>query len=99
MENVFHGRYARSALILGHARGVILLAVAKAGCELQELAPREVKRAVTGSGNASKDQVGAMVARLLRLSQIPRPADAADGVAIALTELLRREPRVRLTAR
>ena len=55
-----------------------------------------VKRAVTGTGAATKDQVAAMVTRLLHLASAPRPADAADGVAIALTQLLRLAPRIQL---
>ncbi len=96
VESVFFGRHAQSALILGHARGVILLAAAQSALSLIEIAPSEVKRAVTGTGRATKAQVGEMVARLLRLAAPPTPADAADGVAIALTALLRLEPRVRL---
>jgi crossover junction endodeoxyribonuclease RuvC len=96
VEGLFHGRNARSALILGHARGVVLLAAARAGRTVAEISPAEVKRAVTGSGSASKAQVGAMVMKLLRLATTPKPADAADGVAIALTHLLRLQPRARL---
>ncbi len=96
LENVFHGRNARSALVLGHARGVVMLAAARVPIPVAEITPAEVKRAVTGTGAASKEQVGAMVARLLRLAAPPAPADAADGVAIALTHLLRAMPRARL---
>lgn len=91
VEGLFHGRNARSALILGHARGVILLAAAQAGLPVAEISPAEVKRAVTGTGAATKPQVAAMVMRLLRLASAPTPADAADGVAIALTHLLRQQ--------
>ncbi len=98
VEGLFHGRNARSALILGHARGVVLLAAARAGLGVAEVSPAEVKRAVTGTGAATKSQVGAMVMRLLRLASAPAPADAADGVAIALTHLLRMQPRARLMA-
>lgn len=97
VEGLFHGRNARSALVLGHARGVVLLAVTKAGLAVSEISPAEVKRAVTGTGAATKPQVGAMVMRLLHLASSPTPADAADGVAIALTHLLRIEPRARMT--
>jgi len=93
LENVFHGRNARSALVLGHARGVVMVVAARRGLDIAEITPAEVKRAVTGTGAASKDQVGMMVARLLRLASAPSPADAADGVAIALTHLLRAVPR------
>jgi crossover junction endodeoxyribonuclease RuvC len=97
VEGLFHGRNARSALILGHARGVVLLAATRACIAVAEISPAEVKRAVTGTGSATKPQVGAMVMRLLRLTAPPSPADAADGVAIALTHLLRVRPRARMT--
>ena len=98
VEGLFHGRNARSALILGHARGVVLLAATRAGLSVAEISPAEVKRAVTGTGAATKTQVGAMVKRLLHLVAAPKPADAADGVAIALTHLLRMQPRARMMA-
>jgi crossover junction endodeoxyribonuclease RuvC len=84
VEDVFHGKNSQSALKLGHARGAILLAVAHAGVELAEYAPREIKKAVVGNGNATKDQVGFMVQQHLRLKNPPASADAADGVAAAL---------------
>jgi crossover junction endodeoxyribonuclease RuvC len=96
VEGLFHGKNARSALVLGHGRGVVLLAVDRAGLPVAEISPAEVKRAVTGTGAATKGQVGEMVARLLRLAAPPAPADAADGTAIALTHLLRLMPRMRL---
>lgn len=97
VEGLFHGRNARSALVLGHARGIVLLAACKAGLTVAEISPAEVKRAVTGTGAATKPQVGAMVMRLLHLTASPAPADAADGVAIALTHLLRARPRAKLS--
>ncbi len=96
VEGIFHGKNARSALILGHARGVVLLAGERAGLPIAEISPAEVKRATTGMGAATKQQVGTMVTRLLRLVEPPSPADAADGVAIALTQLMRLTPRARL---
>lgn len=96
LENVFVGRNARTALILGHARGVVMLTAARRSVVVAEITPAEVKRAVTGSGAATKPQVAAMVARLLRLASAPEPADAADGVAIALTHLIRMAPRTNL---
>ena len=98
VEGLFHGKNARSALVLGHARGVVLLAANRAGLEVAEISPAEVKRAVTGTGAATKTQVSAMVMKLLHLVAAPKPADAADGVAIALTHLLRSRPRARMTA-
>ena len=89
VETVFVANNPRSALILGHARGVVLLAGARAGVTVTEYAPRDVKAAVVGAGSATKAQIQMMVARLLRLKTPPKPADAADGVAIALTHCLR----------
>ncbi len=99
VEGLFHGRNARSALLLGHARGVVLLAATRAGLAVAEISPAEVKRAVTGTGAASKLQVAAMVMHLLRLAASPKPSDAADGVAIALTHLMRIQPRARMAMR
>ena len=84
VEEVFHGKNAQSALKLGHARGAILLAAAHHDVMIAEYAPRHIKKAVVGTGNATKDQVGFMVQQQLKLKEIPTPADAADGVAIAL---------------
>ena len=89
IETVFVAHNARSALVLGQARGVVLLAAAQAGVPLAEYQPSVVKQAVTGTGAATKVQVQQMTARLLHLAAPPRPADAADGVAIALTHCLR----------
>jgi len=89
VEEAFHARSARTTLVLGHARGVILLAGEIAGVTLAEYSPAMIKKTVTGRGAAMKPQVGYMVAQLLRLRQAPAPADAADGVAVALTHLLR----------
>lgn len=88
VEGVFFGRNARTTVVLGHARGVILLAAEEAGVPVTEYAPRLVKKTVVGEGGALKQQVGYMVARLLKLESPPHPADAADAVAIALTHLL-----------
>jgi crossover junction endodeoxyribonuclease RuvC len=90
LENAFYHKNVRTTLVLGHARGVVLLAAQQAGLVIAEYPPATVKKTVVGAGGAHKSQVGAMVARLLRLRQAPRPADAADGVAVALTHLLRR---------
>jgi crossover junction endodeoxyribonuclease RuvC len=88
VEGIFFGRNARSTVVLGHARGVVLLAAAEAGLDVFEYAPRLVKQAVVGRGEATKAQVGWMVAKLLRLERAPSPADASDGVALALAHLL-----------
>ncbi len=84
VEDVFQGKNVRSALSLGHARGAILLAAALQELPIAEYSPREIKKAVVGTGNATKEQVGYMVQRHLRLEAPPTPADAADGVATAL---------------
>lgn len=87
VEGVFYGSNVRTTVVLGHARGVILLAAALADIPVFEYSPAMVKKAVVGRGAALKPQVGFMVARLLQLREAPSPADAADGVAVALTHL------------
>lgn len=89
VEDVFQGRNVRSALTLGHARGVILLAGSMGAVQIAEYTPAEIKKAVVGRGSATKDQVGFMVMKLLRLKEAPTPADAADGVAAALCHCLK----------
>ena len=84
VEDVFQGKNVQSALKLGHARGAILLAAALAEIPIAEYTPREIKKAVVGNGNATKEQVGFMVQQQLRLKTVPTPSDAADGVAAAL---------------
>jgi crossover junction endodeoxyribonuclease RuvC len=88
VEDVFHGKNARSALKLGHARGAILLAAALHDLTIAEYAPMQIKSAVVGTGKATKDQVGFMVKQQLHLKEVPTPADAADGVAAALCHCL-----------
>ena len=88
VEDVFYARNVRTTLALGHARGVVLLAGEVAGIFIHEFAPAEVKKAIVGTGSATKEQVQFMLARLLRLSAAPEPADASDGVAAAVTYLL-----------
>ena len=88
VEDVFYAKNVRTTVVLGHARGVVLLAGAQAGVEVYEYPPAEIKKAVVGSGVASKEQVQFMLARLLRLKAVPTPSDAADGVAAALTYLM-----------
>jgi crossover junction endodeoxyribonuclease RuvC len=84
VEGVFYARNVRTTLILGHARGAILLAAALRDLPVFEYSPASVKSAVCGTGRAGKEQVQYMVQQLLRLKSPPQPADAADGVAIAL---------------
>lgn len=88
VESVFQGKNARSALVLGHARGAILLAAEMRGVAIAEYTPVSIKKAVVGHGSATKDQVGRMVQERLRLVAPPRPNDAADGVAAALCHLV-----------
>ncbi len=89
LEDAFYQKNVRTTLVLGHARGVVLLAAEQEGLKIAEYSPATVKKTVVGAGGAGKSQVAAMVARLLRLQQPPRPSDAADGVAVALTHIIR----------
>jgi crossover junction endodeoxyribonuclease RuvC len=88
VESAFYGKNVRTAVVLSHARGVILLAAEQAGVEIAEYSPAFIKKTIVGRGAALKPQVGYMVAQLLRLKAPPSPYDAADGVAVALTHLL-----------
>jgi crossover junction endodeoxyribonuclease RuvC len=88
VEGVYAGHNARTSMVLGHARGVIVLAGALRGLDVLEYPPAEVKKTVVGSGRATKQQVGLMVQQHLRLETPPTPADAADGCAIALCHML-----------
>ena len=89
VEDVFYAKNVRTTVVLGHARGVVLLAGQQAGVEIVELPPAEIKKAVVGTGSATKEQVQFMLTRLLRLKSVPQPSDAADGVAAALACLMR----------
>jgi len=84
VESVFHAKNVRSALMLGHARGVAMLAASQAGIPVFEYAPREVKLSVVGHGNASKAQVASMVSRLLNLDIEGMREDESDAVAVAV---------------
>lgn len=94
IESIFTNRNLHTAIAVGRASGVAMLAGATAGLEVSEYVPTAVKAAVTGDGKADKKAMGAMVTRLLRLSEPPRPADAADALAIALCHL-RSSPLIR----
>jgi crossover junction endodeoxyribonuclease RuvC len=89
IENLFHAVNARSALKLGHARGVAMLAAVEAGLPIFEYTPAEVKQSVVGYGRAEKGQVQSMVQLLLGLSDPPTPFDASDALAIAMCHLHR----------
>ena len=87
MEELFFAKNARTALTVGQARGVAMLALANGGLAVSEYTPKQVKQAVTGYGGANKEQVGEMVRILLHLKSIPRPDDAADAAAVAICHL------------
>jgi crossover junction endodeoxyribonuclease RuvC len=84
IESIFHAKNVRSALKLGHARGVALLAASEAGVPVVEYAPAEIKRAVVGYGRADKAQVQQMIKLLLGLPAVPSPHDVADALAVAI---------------
>jgi len=96
IESLFYASNVRSALTLGHARGVAMLSAVEAGLELAEYTPAEIKRAVVGYGRAEKAQVGQMIALLLGLERPPVPHDAADALAVALCHAHRMPAGVRL---
>jgi crossover junction endodeoxyribonuclease RuvC len=87
IEDIFHARNARSALKLGEARGVALLAASEAGVPVVAYAPAAIKRAVVGYGRAEKHQVQQMIKLLLGLDEAPSPHDVADALAVALCHL------------
>ena len=87
VEEVFYSVNAKSALKLGQVRGVALLAAARLGLPVAEYAPLKIKSSVVGYGLAKKEQVQFMVARLLKLDELPEPADAADALAIAICHI------------
>lgn len=84
VENIFHSANAQSALKLGHARGVALLAAAQRKLPVFEYSPLEIKSAIVGYGRAEKSQVQMMVRLLLNLEETPNPTDAADALAVAI---------------
>lgn len=87
MEELFFAKNTRTAMTVGQARGVAMLALANGGLAISEYTPKQVKQAVTGYGGANKEQVGEMVRILLHLTSIPRPDDAADAAAVAICHL------------
>ena len=84
VEDLFHAKNARSALKLGHVRGIVLLAASQAGVPVAEYTPTQVKRAVVGYGRAGKHQVQEMVTLLLGLEERPSPLDVSDALAVAV---------------
>jgi crossover junction endodeoxyribonuclease RuvC len=87
VEKLFFSRNVRTALSVGQARGVALLAMANAELEIHEYTPLEVKQAVVGYGRATKEQVQEMVKMLLGLDSVPQPDDAADAIAVAICHI------------
>ena len=87
VENVFYAKNVKSMMKLGHARGMALLCAAQKDIPLYEYSPRKVKQAVTGNGNASKEQVGYMVEKILNLKDVNMPLDASDALGVALCHL------------
>lgn len=87
MEELFFAKNARTAITVGQARGVAMLALANGGLPIAEYTPMQVKQAVTGYGGAKKEQIGEMVRILLHLKAVPRPDDAADAAAVAICHL------------
>lgn len=84
IEELFFNQNVTTAMVASQARGVLILAAVNAGLEVAEYTPQQVKQAVTGYGRASKQQVQAMVTRLLSLKEIPKPDDTADALAVAI---------------
>jgi crossover junction endodeoxyribonuclease RuvC len=87
VEQLFFSKNVRTAMVVGQARGVALLAVADAGVPLHEYTPLEVKQSVVGYGKATKEQVQKLVQMLLGLDFVPQPDDAADAIAVAICHL------------
>jgi crossover junction endodeoxyribonuclease RuvC len=98
VERVFSQHNVRTVMGTAQASGVAMVAAARRGIPVALHTPSEVKAAVTGSGRADKAQVGAMVTRLLRLSEAPKPADAADALALAICHVWRGGAQARIAA-
>lgn len=94
IEGTFHQKNVKSALILGQAKGAILLAAANSNVISKEFAPRKVKVAVVGNGSATKEQVQYMIQRILKLDTLPKPFDVSDALAIAYCGLTNMEYRL-----
>jgi len=99
VERVFFQVNARTAMSVGQASGLALVAASQAGCEVAQYTPNEVKSAVAGYGSAPKEQVQRMVQMLLGLTEVPRPPDAADALALALCHLAAAPLRARVGSR
>jgi len=95
IERLFFNKNVRTAMGVGQARGAAILAMVESGLDVAEYTPLQVKQAVTGEGGAGKGQVGYMVRLLLGLSEVPRPDDAADALAIAICHAHRYNSKIR----
>ena len=84
VEQIFYGKNVKSALLLGHSRGIPLLLSAKFRLALYEFSARRIKQSLTGNGNATKEQVQFMVKNLLSIDEVPNPTDASDALAAAI---------------
>lgn len=87
VEEIFHHKNARTVVTVAQSRGVILMTAAAAGIDIAEYTPLQVKQAVVGYGQAEKKQIQLMVQKILHMKELPRPDDAADGLALALCHL------------
>ena len=97
VERIFFNKNVRTALSVGQARGVAILAAAHAGCVIAEYTPLQVKQAVVGYGRAEKEQVQRMVQILLHMDHIPQPDDAADALAVAICHIHSRAYEARIS--
>jgi crossover junction endodeoxyribonuclease RuvC len=98
VERLFFQANVRTAMSVGQASGLILAAAAKAGCVVAQYTPNQVKQAVAGYGAAGKEQVQRMVQSLLGLSELPKPPDAADALALALCHVAAAPLQARIEA-
>ncbi|NQV36567.1 MAG: crossover junction endodeoxyribonuclease RuvC [Candidatus Marinimicrobia bacterium] len=87
IEDTFYQKNVKSAIALGQARGTLLVAGANFGIQCAEYAPRKVKKSVVGNGAATKEQVQYMVQRILNLTEVPKPLDASDALAVGICHL------------
>jgi crossover junction endodeoxyribonuclease RuvC len=96
VESLFFQRNVRTAMSVGQARGVVLLALQQAGLAASDYSPNEIKQAVSGYGGADKQQVQSMVKALLNLDEVPKPDDAADALAVAICHMHTAHTRARM---
>ncbi|MFQ5709078.1 MAG: crossover junction endodeoxyribonuclease RuvC [bacterium] len=94
IEDLFYAKNVKSALKMGHARGVAIVAAVNHQIPTSEYSPKEIKQAVVGNGSASKEQVQRMIKAILHLEETPEPLDASDALAVALCHLHRLESKI-----